>query len=98
MMVVAAGSEKQCAGIPPDHLVEPKAHMIERLGLGNVRNVQVNVSDLRPGRHSAPWNVTGSFDKARDVERIDGHRELSSLVLPGAPVAVSIHLDAEPVG
>src|SRR6266404_9500262 len=54
MMVIATGRHEECAGIAPHDFVEPAGVMIEGLGLGDVVDVEMHVTEHSTGRHSRP--------------------------------------------
>src|SRR5438034_151241 len=97
MMVIAAGREKQRAGIIPYHLVQTERVVIERLGLPDVADVQVDVTDRGPLGRSGPRLIAGRGDDTVDVEWNRGHAELPLLLAPSAARPVRVHLDAEVV-
>ena len=98
MVVVPAGRDEQRSGIAADHHVEADDAAVEGLGLRDVADVQMHVTEDGLGRH--PLIRAGrqvGHDRVQ-VERQRVHRDVLALPLPLTARAVAVELDAVALG
>src|SRR5690349_11987973 len=97
MMMVAAGREEERAGETPERLIEPESAVIERFGLVEAADVQMDMTHLRAARCADPSLAAAGSDDGVEIERVDGHHELVTAPLPHLAWTVDVDLDAQAV-
>src|SRR5206468_546218 len=85
------------ARVAPYDLIEAKRVVVEVLGLIDVFDVKVDVTDPRAGRHSGPSLSARRCHQTVYVKGVSRHRQLAILMSPSAARAIGVNLDPEPV-
>jgi len=71
--------------------------VVERLGLKQIANVKMHVTDRRAGRHAGPLLFSCGTNHAPQVERDCRHRDLPPMQRPLSAGSIGVYLDAQPV-
>src|SRR5205814_1271462 len=98
MMVISAGRHEQRPRITPHDFVEAKRVMIERLGFGNLIDVEMNVTKYGSRRHSSPRLAARGFHQILDIQMIGRHVQLALVVAPGPARSVGVDFDSQSIG
>jgi hypothetical protein len=95
-MVIAAGGDEQGARISADHHLEAEHAAVEGLGLGQLGDLEVGVTDAGAVRRDGL--TLGLFaelaQEVAQVQRQGGHLQLAVLYPPVVVGAVAVDLDS----